>query len=337
MRPVQGAASRAGLLAAGGVAVFAVAGVAAWFALQPAASPAVAVAPAPVSATLASVSTPSVAADPIPVATAGAIRDEVPAVRTVLRFAANPAVVVIDFPTLAEQGRMLNRVAAWAEKAGVPHDRLLTDLELAEAIQASGATADTYYYGHDYRGADIGRFFDLADRAGVVLRPEEQELRRLRMRAQLEPDGFGAVITLVRASAENGVTPVARGSILDHELSHGEYFTSPAYAAFVETVWQSVLSPAERAAFRTYLAAEGYDPALEDLIRNEMQAYLMHTPDREFFDPDKLGIPAPRLAQIRAAFLAGMPPGWLRDETARMMPDLPVPKPSPVARKPGVP
>ena len=48
---------------------------------------------------------------------------------------------------------------------------------------------------------------------------------------------------------------------------------------------------------------------------NEMQAYLMHTPDRRFFDPDKLGIPAARLSQIRQSFVAGMPSCWLRDVT----------------------
>ena len=37
---------------------------------------------------------------------------------------------------------MLNRLAAWAEKDGVPHDRLLTDAELAAVIQASGATPE---------------------------------------------------------------------------------------------------------------------------------------------------------------------------------------------------
>ena len=56
---------------------------------------------------------------PIPMASEYALRAEVPATLTMTRFAANPAVVVLDFPTLAEQGGMLNRLAAWAEKNGV--------------------------------------------------------------------------------------------------------------------------------------------------------------------------------------------------------------------------
>ncbi|MDT7950934.1 MAG: hypothetical protein RQ966_05450 [Acetobacteraceae bacterium] len=258
---------------------------------------------------------PSVAQayDPIEPASEAAIRAESPAARTVLRFAMNPAVVVIDFPTLAEQGRMFNRLAAWEEKAGVSHDQVPDEPIMAAAIAASGATADTYYYGHDYSGAAVKQFFALAAEEHKALRPEEEDLRRIAARAMAEPAGFGAVVTVVRADAANGVSPQARATILHHELSHGEYFTKPAYAAFVKSFWENTLTSDERAAFRSYLAAEGYDPALEDLMRNETQAYLMHTPDPVFFEPGRLAILPGRLAQIRAAFLAGMPAGWLRD------------------------
>ncbi len=249
-------------------------------------------------------------------ATEADLQVESPATLTLRRFAPNPAIVVLDFPTLAEQGRMLNRVAAWAEKAGVPHDRLLTDPELAAAIQASGATPDTYYYGHDYRAADLARFFQLADAGGTALDPDEQQLRRILAQAGADPLGIGALITLPRADTANGVDATARAVILHHELSHGEYFTNAAYARYVHTIWDGVLTEAERARFRAYLADDGYDPAIEDLMINEMQAYLMHTPDPRFFDVAKLGIPLPRLAQIRESFAGNMPSCWLRNETS---------------------
>ena len=251
----------------------------------------------------------------IPMASEADIQTESPAALTVLRFNYNPSIIVLDFPTLAEQGRMLNRLAAMVEKAGVPHDRVLDDTALTAAILASGATPDTYYYGHDYRAADVNRFFAVADRDHVMLDADEERLRGIVARASVEPFGFGALISLPRADAANQVDAAARVAILHHELSHGEYFTNATYAAFVRTIWFSVLTESERAAFRTYLADEGYDPALEDLMMNEMQAYLMHTPDRRFFDPDKLGIPAGRLDQIRESFVAGMPSCWLRDVT----------------------
>ena len=254
--------------------------------------------------------------EPIATADEAQLATLVPAALTPLRFESNPAILVLGFPSLAEQGRMLNRVAALVEKAGVPHDRLLADAELAAAILAAGTTPETYYYGHDYRSADILRFFALAGRDHMALNADEQHLQRIAAQAAAMPPGFGAVITLPPVDAAAGIDQAARATILHHELSHGEYFTNPAYAAYVGTIWRSVFNEDERARFRAYLVAEGYDPTLEDLLINEMQAYMMFTPDPRYFDPTQLGIPAPRLAQIRAAFAAGMPPGWLRRQTA---------------------
>ena len=56
----------------------------------------------------------------------------------------------------------LDRVAAFVEKANVPHDRLLDDAALNAAITASGDTVASYYYGHDYQAADLAQFFALA-------------------------------------------------------------------------------------------------------------------------------------------------------------------------------
>ena len=49
---------------------------------------------------------------------------------------------------------------------------------------------------------------------------------------------------------------------------------------------------------------------------NETQAYLMHTADSRFFNAQVLGMSQDALDHLRAAFLLGMPPGWLRDCTA---------------------
>ena len=342
LRPAKPAAPRRpswGAAGAGLAVLLALAGGAVWWVRTPAPAVVAAVpvaAPAAIATTSMAAAPPAAVFEPIPAAGEAEILAASPAVRTVLRFASNPAVVVLDFPTLAEQGRMLNRLAAWAEKSGVPHDRVLDDAALAATIRASGTTAETYYFGHDYRGTDVVRFLDQAARDGVALNAGEAELRHLVARAQAGPGGFGALISIVRTTAAanpaESVTPRMRAVVLHHELAHGEYFTNPAYAAYVDTVWRGVLTPGERAAFRTYLAAEGYDPALEDLMRNEMQAYLMHTADVQFFDPARLGIPAGRLQQIRLGFLAGMPPGWLKVECGRLLASLPVPPTVPLAR-----
>ena len=235
---------------------------------------------------------------------------------SVFRFAANPRVLVLDFPTLLEQGRMLNRAAALVEKIGLPRNRVLNDAELDTAIAAAGDTMETFYYGHDYATADLARFFILADRDGLRLRPEEERLRTLLAQEGLLAAGaVGALISLPRVGSSVEVDGPMRSTILRHELSHAEFFSNPAYAAYSRQFWLTVLDDAGRAAFRRYLTQQNYDPALEDLMVNEMQAYLMHTHDTRLFNAASLGVSRDRLAQWQAAFLLGMPNGWLRDHT----------------------
>src|SRR5690242_14202724 len=59
------------------------------------------------------------------------IRDHVATGLSIFRFAENPRILVLDFASLRDQGRMLNRVAALEEKSELPHDRVLSDTELA--------------------------------------------------------------------------------------------------------------------------------------------------------------------------------------------------------------
>ncbi len=233
---------------------------------------------------------------------------------SMFRLAENPAVLVLDFPTLREQARMLNRVAVLVETRGQPHDRVLDDAALDKAIRSTGAEPDTFYDGHDYRAGDLVRFFALADRDGIRLNPDEQRLRDLiRAAGWADAGAVGALITLPTLGA--GIDPQARASILRHEISHGEFFTDPGYAAFTQLFWQTELTDAERAAFRRFLAGQEYDPTDETLMMNEMQAYLMHTADRRFFSPELVSLPPERIAALRRRFIADMPAGWFRDAT----------------------
>ena len=77
----------------------------------------------------------------------------------------------------------------------------------------------------------------------------------------------------------------------------------------------TALSDDERARFRRFLRAQGYDPGVEDLMVNETRAYLMHTPDSRFFNARDVDLALSRLAALRAMFLVGMPNGRLRDCT----------------------
>jgi hypothetical protein len=235
----------------------------------------------------------------------------------IFRFAPNPRVLVLDFPDLHDQAMMLNRVAALIEKAGLPRDRVLTDPELNAAIAAHGDTPETYYYGHDYSAASLARFFVLADRDHVALSPQEQMLRRLLIQEDyLKPGSLGALISIPHAGLDPQVDATARATILHHELSHGEYFSNPAYANYARQFWKTGMSAANRAALTRFLTSQDYDSGDEDLMMNETQAYLMHTPDPRFFNARTVSMTDTALSLLQANFLLGMPNGWLRDCTS---------------------
>jgi hypothetical protein len=274
--------------------------------------------PLPVVAT-SPASPPAVAAVPFDIVTAGETRiaEHVPPSLTVFRFADNPHILVLDFASLTEQGRMLNRLAAFVEKSGVPHDRVLTDAELEAKISEHGDTMETYYLGHDYAAAAVARFFAAADRQGIELGREEVRLRALlRQVGWLTSDGSEALISIPAVGTDPRVTPAVRAGILRHELSHGEFFSNPAYADYVRNFWLNELTPDEKASVRAFLKKDEYDVSVEQLVYNEMQAYLMFTHEPALFRPDMVNMTQGRLTVLQDRFLAGMPTGWLRDVLA---------------------
>jgi hypothetical protein len=245
----------------------------------------------------------------------------------VYRLAGNPQVLVLDFPSLKAQGLAFNRMAVLVEKQGAPRDRLLGDRELEEFIRAGGKTPDTLYFGHDYRADDMARFFTLASQGGIVLNTAEQELREILLQAgaiaQGEVGFFApapeqAVASLVQPQADDPSDPddtavdeALRETILRHELSHAEFFTNVDYQAYCSRFWFQILNAEERQLFTAFLTSEGYDPANSLIMVNEMQAFLMHTPDPRAFRPELLGVSAEALADLRERFLAGSPPSAL--------------------------
>jgi hypothetical protein len=236
---------------------------------------------------------------------------------TVFRFAGDARVLVLDFATMRLQGMTLDRVAALIEKAGTPRNRVLSEPELLAAIRKGGDTVGTYYYGHDYSAESLRRFFALADHGKIALDAEEEALRRL-----LQQEGWFApgvrrgLISIPAVGAHPDITLSVRQTILHHELSHGVFFSDPDYAGFVYRFWDGTLSGRERDGVRRFLGSEGYDTGYEELMYNEMQAYLMFTRDPQFFRPELVGMTARHLGELQAEFLRGMPRGWLRDALA---------------------
>ncbi len=243
----------------------------------------------------------------------------------VARLQGNPAVMVIEFPGLLAQGQAMNRIAALLEKKGASRERVLDDTELAALIRSTGDNAATFYLGHDYRTEGLARFFNLAHAQGIALAAPEQRLRQLLLdTGMLADDGAGAAPALRAAGPEAVVSFSAvqaddpgtvpdermdaqrRASVLRHELSHGDFFTRPTYRAHCWRFWRQ-LSDGQRAAWRRYLHGLGYDTADEELMVNETQALLMHTPDARDFNAAALGVSAAELEALRLRFQLAAP------------------------------
>lgn len=239
------------------------------------------------------------------------------------RFKANPAVLVIEYPNLYEQGLAMNRLAAMFEKRMARRDRVPTDAELADLMRRSGDSVASFYQGHDYPAAKVARFFSLAETQRVTLNPQELQLRSLMLEAELisrstaaafQPVSSQAVVSFTgvqpddpATAADERVDGVRREAVLRHELSHGEFFTNPAYRAHCTKFWRQALRESERRLFSAYLKGLDYNPADEELMANETQALLMHTPDARAFNASNLGISDAALAQLRARFRVGEP------------------------------
>lgn len=241
---------------------------------------------------------------------------------TFARLRGNPAVVVVEFPSLAEQGAALNRVAALIEKSGAPRDRVLGDAALADLIRRHGDNPQTFYQGHNYLADQLARFYTLAARQGQKLNPQEERLRRALVDAHAlardgdatVPQGLQAVVSFSATQRDDPSTPMdesiderRRESVLRHELSHGLYYTNRAYREHCWRFWRERLTEDERTRLRQMLVRLNYDGSNEELMVNEAQAFLMHTPDDRAFNAASLGLSERQLSDMRRRFMQGAP------------------------------
>jgi hypothetical protein len=237
---------------------------------------------------------------------------------SVFEYEGRPAIVVFDFPTLVEQGRMFNRLVALIERIGAPRERVLGNEELAAYIRSVGKTEATLAYGNDFLVGEMVVFFNLAEIGGIDLNPQELSLRQflLERKMMVLRNGFyqaamprAVVLSLPQRSAGSpgspAVSELARRTILSHEVAHGEFYTNAAYARYCRQFWNEVMTEKQRAAFRKFLASNSYNPENEEMMINEGQAYLMYTPDPRAFNPKLVGLSDGEVAQLRLKFREG--------------------------------
>lgn len=237
----------------------------------------------------------------------------------------NSDIIIFDFPSLAQQGRTFNRMVAMIERLGAPHDRVLTNQELADFIRSLGRLPTTFAFGNDFRVSECVRFFNLAADGGIELNQDENTLKDFLVANDLMKEKYNfyqgtwpdkVILSLPQVQAggsSNGVaiSPEIRAAIMKHELAHGEYYSNNAYAEYCIKFWMSVMNDDQRKAFRKYLGGKNYDTSDEELMINETQAYLFHTPEGSAFDPKKVGLPLDEIKTLRAKFWAGNPPSRL--------------------------
>lgn len=240
----------------------------------------------------------------------------------VWRYTPNPEVLIIDIPGLELQGRTFNRITQLVEQQYTePYPRVLTSEELTKYINNSNKTFASFAAGHDLKVSDLVQFFNFAERDKTELFPEEYALRDLVVAEGLIKEWRGfyqaqkphTVILSIpqiqeRRGADPAVTSNARYAILLHELSHAEFHTNAAYNKYCKSFWADGLTEPQREAFRKFLASMRYSVDNEELLINEMQAYLMFTPDGGSFSAARLGVTDSVLAGMRDSFVKGRPP-----------------------------
>jgi len=239
--------------------------------------------------------------------------------------AKNENVLILDFPTLHQHGLMFNRMLAFAEGPGVSRNAILNDHELLSFLKNKKMTFETFAFGNDFVVKDIVDFFNLANQNSVKLNEEEIRLKKILLEHEfmvMKDDGMfkatpddKAVISTTQIQPDDPSTDVderidigIRRALLIHELSHGEFFTNKAYRVYCKTFWDYQMSEIEKQAFKKMLLENNYDILNETLCINEMQAYLMNTPDKRFFSAKSLGLTEDELQNLQKKFMWWNPP-----------------------------
>ncbi|HCC53720.1 MAG TPA: hypothetical protein DEQ20_02145 [Desulfobulbaceae bacterium] len=242
---------------------------------------------------------------------------------TIWNYADNLQIYVLDFPNLTMQGRTFNRVTQFTEQAqnGESYPKVLNNDEFIRYMDARRRTQANFAFGHDVLVSEMVQFYNIVDRDKIDLFPEELELRDFLVDRRfikvwrgfyqaLQPDVVILSIPQIQAKKDNEpqVSELARQAIFAHEISHGEYYTNSHYANYCRMFWQQTLTDAQREIFLNFFKRYNYAVNIPELIVNEMQAYLMFTPDPLSFSAKKLGVKDEELESLREAFRKGKPP-----------------------------
>lgn len=246
----------------------------------------------------------------------------------VWRTIGNDKVFIFDFPNLTAQGRTFNRATQFIEQQfkGASYAQVLNNEELQKYMDAIRRTNADFAFGHDLLVDELVQFFNLIDRDKIEIYPEETELRNflldyglmkksLDFYQSVRPNVNIVILSIPQKQAqrinEPRVSDLARYAIISHEMAHAEFYTNKYYESYCIKFWNN-LSKKEQQAFIDFFKKYNYKVDDAQLLVNEMQAYLMFTPDLNSFSADKLGVSEEELESMRKRFRNGKPPTKLR-------------------------
>lgn len=233
----------------------------------------------------------------------------------------NPDILIFDFPGLGYQGKSFNRITQFTEQQFTEeYPRVLNNYELDQYMLAVRRTQSDFAFGHDILVSEFVRFFNYAIRDKIQLNIEELFIRDFLEKNNLirfwrgfyqamKPDVVVLAIpqSRMRNHGEPVVSDGARLTVLTHEMAHAEYYTNTYYRKFCQNFWRNTLDDRQRELFSRFLMTYNYSINNEELLINEMQAYLMFTPDEKSFSAKKLGVSEEELSVLRANFKKNAP------------------------------
>ncbi len=181
-----------------------------------------------------------------------------------------PSVLIFDFADYTIQNEFFTRIAYFVEKKGYKGTLVGDDF----VRDAHG------YNAHDYKAADLARFYNLAADSGFKLNKREYILRNILLYNGILVNGSngkveageGSVISISRES-----TAGLRRQLMAHESWHGLYFSSEQFRNYVAEVYNRFEERSMgflRTYFSTYASLQ-YDINDDYLMKNEFMAYLL--------------------------------------------------------------
>jgi hypothetical protein len=129
--------------------------------------------------------------------------------------------------------------------------------------------------------------------------------------AVVEPERI--LVSVPQASSVAGcpvctINAAQRAVILQHELAHARFATDTVYQNYATWFWANALTLVQRDKLQKFLRTRGYDSTIRELCANELQAFLMHTPDPRMFSAADVGMTDSELADLRQRFSEGLTP-----------------------------